>query len=96
MMLRRKNDVTKANKQSKAESRRNSRKKTAEVAQKGRGRRAQKTIREPTLTQKQRKAPQKHNEPGPPLKISGGSSKKQVSSITPETVVKNSKGGRKR
>ena len=55
-------------------------------AQKGRGKRARETIREqpqqPIKTKQQPMA-------GPPLKISGGSEKKQVTGTTPEEVVRN-------
>ncbi len=54
--------------------------------QKGRGRRARETIREqPPPPRKTKRQPNA----GPPLKIGGGSARKQVTGTTPEEVVRN-------
>lgn len=70
-------------------------KKNKENTQKGRGKRARQAIHEPPRQTPQKKVVK--TDVGPPLRISGGSSRKPVTGISPETVVRNSrKGGRRR
>lgn len=64
-------------------------------AQKGRGKRARETIREqPQQPLKTKQQPMSRNA-GPPLKISGGSAKKQITGTTPEEVVRNNRRQRR-
>ena len=85
-------EKAKSNKQTKNETRtdkRRNKKDCRKDAQKGRGKRARETIREqPQPSKKTKQQPISMNA-GPPLKIGGGSAKKQVTGTTPEEVVRN-------
>ena len=85
-------ETAKGRKQTKGESlteRRRTGKNRRKDAQKGRGKRARETIREqPQKPIKTKQQPISRNA-GPPLKIGGGSAKKQVTGTTPEEVVRN-------
>ena len=58
-------------------------------AQKGRGKRARETIREPPQPPKKVKQQPMSRNAGPPLRIGDGSARKQVTGTTPEEVVRN-------
>lgn len=92
-MFRRAKSVTKSKKQSRTESRRNGRKTTAEVTQKGRGKRARKTIRELPQSKTNGSKQSKTKDAGPPLKIPREPARKQVTreAISPSEVVRNNR-----
>ncbi len=70
-------------------------KKTPQNAQKGMGKRAQKPKEKPRIIVAER--PTKKREAGPPLKITPCTKKKVTASrLSPETVIKNIKGGNKK
>ena len=85
-------EKAKSNKQTRNETRtekRRNKKDRRKDAQKGRGKRARETIREqPQPPKKTKQQPMSRNA-GPPLKIGGGSERKQVTGTTPEEVVRN-------
>ena len=85
-------EKAKSNKQTRNETRtdkRRNKKDCRKDAQKGRGKRARETIREqPQPSKKTKQQPMSRNA-GPPLKIGGGSERKQVTGTTPEEVVRN-------
>lgn len=85
-------EKAKSKKQSKSESRterRRTGKDRCENAQKGRGKRAREAICEPPQPPKKVKQQPMSRNAGPPLRIGGGSAKKQVTGTTPEEVVRN-------
>ena len=82
----------KSRKQSKSETRterRRTGKERRKDAQKGRGKRARETIREPPQPPKKVKQQPMSRNAGPPLRIGEGSARKQVTGTTPEEVVRN-------
>ena len=82
----------KSKKQSKSETRterRRTGKERRKDAQKGRGKRARETIREPPQPPKKVKQQPMSRNAGPPLRIGDGSARKQVTGTTPEEVVRN-------
>ena len=82
----------KSRKQSKSETRterRRTGKDRRKHAQKGRGKRARETIREPPQPPKKVKQQPMSRNAGPPLRIGDGSARKQVTGTTPEEVVRN-------
>ena len=80
---------TNTDKQSKKKERRKRSEKRPKATQKGRGRRARETIREPPQPPKKVKQQPMSRNAGPPLRIGDGSVRKQVTGTTPEEVVRN-------
>ena len=82
-------------KQSKRKGRRKKPDRRQKGSQKGRGKRAPETIRETSPVRSTGKQQPKTKTAGSPLKIGGGQ-KKQTTGITPESVIRNNRGGRRK
>lgn len=82
--------IKQSNSESKTE-RRETRKKSKKDTRKGRGKRARETIREGHQTPVKTKTQPITKNAGPPLRINGGSAKKQITGTTPEEVVRNNR-----
>lgn len=94
MKLRRNKNAIKQSKTEKTTDTRAGSRKDAGNTRKGRGERARRTIRESPASPKMGE-PTRTRSSGPPLRISGGKTK-TVTGLTPEEVVRNLKGGKKR
>lgn len=82
-------------KQSERKGRRKKPDRRQKGSQKGRGKRARETIRETSPVRSTGKQQPKTKTSGPPLKIGGGQ-KKQTTGITPESVIRINRGGRRK